>query len=178
MPGTRLRLAQAAERRFTERHGPICHDAVVEWLEDAGYITPQQITDAGLGAGAGGGEGAGVGGAAVKPHDDFLVQPDAANRVVSADACRALAQGSILGFYQQNQQGGAGRLQHSMVVIGNGFYGGANNAGVISLTVPRLPTIGANLHAVLNDSQMGWAHNMVRDYQVYCEAPDTVAARF
>jgi hypothetical protein len=162
MPGDRNSLVRTALQGFTGRTGVTCHDAVLEWLENAGYVplgTSTRLFGQGL---------------VQRPvvYSQILVRADDLRAMSLADV-NDLPKGEVIGFW------GEGQLKHSVLVAERGILVGANNGGVLNPSGP-IPRVNINLHAIFQTSQLLWNGNSTvgaGQYELCSAAPDVVAQR-
>lgn len=164
MPGTPKGLVAAAKQKFAGRTGIMCHDAVLEWLQDAGYVP----SDAHNGLFTAGKDRSSV-------FAQILVREDDP-RVMTMKTLNELPEGTIIGFWKDK------KLMHSIITLGSRMLAGANNAGIFSSDqTVAIPKIHENLRAMFLTSQIGWneADSTVgRDrYTMHFQAAPEIARR-
>ncbi len=139
MPGTPKGLVAAAKQKFAGRTGPMCHDAVLEWMQDAGYVP----SDAHTGLFKSGRDRSAI-------YAQVLVS-ESDPRILTMKTLNELPEGTIIGFWKDK------KLMHSVITLGNRMLAGANNAGIFSADKSvAIPKIYENLRAMFLTSQIGW----------------------
>lgn len=139
MPGTPKALVAAAKQKFAGRTGPMCHDAVLEWMQDAGYVPSDCHANLFT-----------VGQDRSSVFARILVR-ESDPRVMTLKTLNELPEGTIIGFWKDK------KLMHSIITLGNRMVAGANNAGIFSSDpTVAIPMIHENLRAIFLTSQIGW----------------------
>ena len=138
MPGTTKAMIHAAKQKFSGRTGPMCHDAVLEWMQDGGYVPIDVHTKLF------------TGGDRSSVFAQILVR-ESDPRILTMKTLNELPEGTIIGFWKDK------KLMHSVITIGSAMLAGANKAGIFSAdpNVP-LPKIYENLRSLFLTSQIGW----------------------
>ncbi|MEM9031106.1 MAG: hypothetical protein AAGB18_00540 [Pseudomonadota bacterium] len=139
MPGTPKALVAAAKQKFAGRTGPMCHDAVLEWMQDAGYVETDRHKSLFT-----------LGKDRSSVFAKILVS-EADPRIMTMKTLNELPEGTIIGFWKDK------KLMHSIITLGNRMLAGANNAGIFTAdTKVNLPKIYENLRSLFLTSQIGW----------------------
>lgn len=162
MPGTPGALVQSAKNGFAGKPGPMCHDAVLEWLQASGYVPVDAHTHLFE-----------IGKDRSSVYASILVN-ETDPRITTMAGLNNLPPGTIIGFWKNK------KLMHSIITLGYNMLAGANNAGIFD---PKgiIPKIHNNLHAIFLTSQIGWnAHNStvgMDEYKMYFQAAPEIARR-
>ena len=161
MPGTAGGLIQAAKNSFIMRSGPMCHDAVFEWLQNAGYVdgnAHRQVF--------------GIGDRSSIFAEIMVSETDPI--VTSLDHFAQLPGGTIIGFWKDK------KIMHSVITLGNRMLAGANNAGIFD-PAGKIPKVHDNLRSLFLLSQIKWhPHNATAGmdgFTTHYQTADVIAAR-
>ena len=144
--------------------GPMCHDTVLGWLEESGYVPDDAHATLFL-----------TGEDEVQCRTDvyariFVNQED--THVIDVDTLKDLPAGTIIGFYKENL------YMHTIIACGDQIFAGSNNGGIIN--PDEQFRINYNDFMLMQTKQIKFNTDGtwgMDGYKMYAAAPDVIAQR-